>query len=173
MQGPPPGPPPGGKFGGRRAIGRTLTEEEKKNMPKITKKLVMRILSYLDPYKWKLTVVLITIILSSVLGVLPSMLTGRMIDDGLYGKNPGLLIQLIIASLAVLIVSNLITVIETYINTWVSQHISYDMRNEMYAHLQKMPQSFFTSNMQGDIITRMTSDINGVQSVISSIMLAL
>ncbi len=160
-------------YGGRRAIGRTLTDEEKKNMPKITLPFVKRILSYLAPYKWKLCLVFIAIIVSAVMGVLPSMLTGKMIDEGLYAGNFPRLVKLIIIAIAVLIGSNLIAVIETYVNTWVAQHISYDMRNQMYSHMQKMPQSFFTSNMQGDIITRMTSDISGVQSVISGTMASI
>lgn len=168
-----PGVGSGLPYGGRRAIGRALTEDEKKNMPKITKKLVKRILSYLSPYKWKLCIVLLAIIVSSMLGVLPSMLTGKMIDEGLYKGNLTVLTQLILASLGVLILSNLISVVETYVNAWVAQHIGFDMRNQMYAHLQTMPQSFFTSNQQGDIITRMTSDIGGVQSVISGTMTSI
>lgn len=160
-------------YGGRRAIGRALTEQEKQNMPKITKALVKRILGYLAPYKWHLLAVFVSIIVSALLGVLPSMLTGKIIDDGLYGKNLSIVAKLVALSFLVLILSNLITVIETYINTWVAQHIGYDMKNEMYEHIQKMPQSFFTSNLQGDIITRMTSDISGVQSVISGTMTSI
>ncbi len=139
-------------------------------MPKITKELIWRVLSYLKPYKWHLLVVFLTIITASVLGVLPSILTGKMIDEGLYNQNLNLLIKLVIISFFVLMLSNLITAAETYINVWVAQHISFDMKNQMYAHLQKMPQKFFTSNQQGDIITRMTSDISSVQSVIANTM---
>ena len=158
------------QYGGRTAIGRTLSSEERKNMPKITKELIWRVLSYLKPYKWHLLVVFLTIITASVLGVLPSILTGKMIDEGLYNQNLNLLIKLVIISFFVLMLSNLITAAETYINVWVAQHISFDMKNQMYAHLQKMPQKFFTSNQQGDIITRMTSDISSVQSVIANTM---
>ena len=63
--------------------------------------------------------------------------------------------------------ANLIGVAESYLNTWIAQHITFDMRNQMYSHLQSMSQRFFTSNNQGDIITRMTSDIDGVKTVIS------
>ncbi len=157
-------------YGGRRSIGRTLSEEEKQNMPKITKQLVLRIFSYLKPYKLHLFIVFLAIIASSVLGVLPSILTGKMIDEGLYNKNLDVLIQLVIISFFVMLLSNLISAVETYVNTWVAQHIAFDMKNQMYAHLQKMPQKFFTSNQQGEIITRMTSDISGVQSVISGTM---
>ena len=52
-------------------------------------------------------------------------------------------------------------------NTWIAQHITFDMRNKMYRHLQQMSQKFFTSNNQGDIVTRMTSDIGGVQQIIT------
>ncbi len=145
-----------------------LTEEEKKNRPRVTKKLLGRIFSYLLPYKWQMAIVLGCILISSVLGLLPSVLTGKIVDDGLLGQNLNILIILITASLAVSLGSNLIKVAESYLNHWISQHISYDMRNKMYAHLQKMSQRFFTSNNQGDIITRMTGDISGVEFVISN-----
>ena len=64
--------------------------------------------------------------------------------------------------------ANLIGVFESYLNSWIAQHITYDMRNSMYRHLQEMSQRFFTTNNQGDIITRMTSDIDGVQRVITN-----
>ena len=57
--------------------------------------------------------------------------------------------------------------LESYINAWISQRIIFDMKNQMYDHLQHMPHAFFTSEKQGDIITRMNTDISGVSSVIS------
>ncbi len=103
------------QYGGRTAIGRTLSSEERKNMPKITKELIWRVLSYLKPYKWHLLVVFLTIITASVLGVLPSILTGKMIDEGLYNQNLNLLIKLVIISFFVLMLSNLITAAEKHI----------------------------------------------------------
>ncbi len=157
--------------GGRRGPRPELTEEEKKNAPKLTWGLAKRILSWLRPYLLHLGLVLLCITAAGCLGVVPSLLTGRMIDDGLYGGDVGLLIRLAAVSLLVLIVSNVISAGEVYLTTWIGQHVTFDMRNKMYAHLQKMGHRFFTSNMQGDIITRMTEDIGGVQSVIASTFL--
>ena len=151
--------------GGRNQF---LTDEEKKNAPKVTKELLARIFSYLAPYWKQMAIVLLAIIVSSILSILPSVLTGKIIDEGLLGRDLNRLIFLIVLSLAVTLGSNLIGVLESYMNTWIAQHITYDMRNQMYEHLQKMSQSFFTSNNQGDIITRMTSDISGVQQIITS-----
>jgi len=143
-----------------------LTEEEKKNRPKLTKPFLKRILSYLLPYWPRLLLVFIAIMTSSILSLLPPLLSGKIIDEGLIGKDFPLLLKLILLSFIVLIISNLINVLENYLSTWVAQHIIYDMKNQMYRHLQQMSHRFFTDNNQGDIITRMTTDINGIQSVI-------
>ena len=145
-----------------------LTEEEKANRPKVTGSLLKRVFSYLIPYWKQLALILTAIAASSLLALYPSVLTGRIIDEGLIGRSLPALIRLILLSLGVTLLSSLIGVGQNYLNTWIAQHISFDMRNKMYAHLQKMSQRFFTANNQGDIITRMTSDISGVERVITS-----
>ena len=161
------------KWDGVRGGRGFLTEEEKQNKPKITKDLLKRIFSYLAPYWLRLFFVFLTILVSAVLGLLPSILTGKIIDDGLIGRDLNRLIVLIAASLAVLVLSNVIGVLESYLNISMAQNITFDMRNRLYAHLQKMSHRFFTTSKQGDIITRMTSDINGVQSVISGTLTSI
>ena len=152
---------------------RYLSDEEIKNKPKVTKALLVRILNYLKPYALQMTHVLILIGLSAVLGLLPTMITGRMIDEGLIQQNLPVLVRLILLSLLVTVGAQLIGVLQSYLNSWIAQHITFDMRNQMYRHLQKMSHRFFTTNSQGDIITRMTSDISGVQSIITNTMTSI
>ena len=147
-----------------------LTEEEKKNLPTFSSALVRRILSYLRPYWLQLLLVFVTILVSAVLGLLPSIITGRIVDEALVGKNMALLIRLLVLAFVTLSASQVISVLESYINAWISQRIIFDMKNQMYDHLQHMPHAFFTSEKQGDIITRMNTDISGVSSVISGTM---
>lgn len=164
-------PGPGGVSGAHRPMhgpgGHYMTAEEKAAQPKVTSELIKRVLSYLKPYWKQFILVLFCIGVSSIFGLMPSILTGKIIDEGLIGQDLRLLIIYIVMSLAVTLGANLIGVAESYINTWIAQHITYDMRNQMFRHLESMSQRFFTSNNQGDIITRMTSDIDGVQSVIT------
>ncbi len=168
-------PPPGGRgpmrMGGPRGF---LTEEEKKQQPKVTKELLVRILGYLKPYKWHFLLVFIALIISAVLGLFPSVITGQIVDSIIAADTTlsGLL-KLILLAFIVLSAAQIISVLEQYINSWISQKIIYDMRNEMYDHLQHMPHSFFTNEKQGDIITRMNSDINGVSSVISGMLTSI
>ena len=155
-----PGPGPRGPI-------KFLTEEEKQSMPKVTKELMLRILSYLRPYWLQLLLVLIAIVLSATVGLLPSIITGRIVDEALVGKDMKLLVQLLLMAFFTLALSQVISVLESYINAWISQRIIFDMKNQMYDHLQHMPHSFFSTEKQGDIITRMNTDISGVSSVIS------
>ena len=144
-----------------------LTEEEKANAPKVTPELLLRIVGYLKPYWPQFLLVFVAIIVASVVGLLPAIITGRIVDQALVGNDLGLLIKLLLAALGAMFASQLIGVAENYINSWISQRIIFDMKNEMYDHLQHMPHSFFTTEKQGDIVTRMNTDISGVSSVIS------
>ena len=161
--------------GGHMGRGSFMTEEEKRSAPKVTKALLKRVLSYLKPYWKQLTLVLVCIAVASVCSLFPSILTGSIVDvltgkaiGGWIGAGIDALVKLILLSLALHLASNLIGVGRNYLNNWIAQHISFDMRNQMYRHLQKMSQRFFTSANQGDIITRMTSDISGVESVVTN-----
>ena len=151
-------------FGGPRGF---LTEEEKANKPHVTKELLLRILSYLKPYWFQFLLVFVAILLSATVGLLPSIITGRIVDEALVGKSMKLLIQLLLMAFGTLAISQVVGVLESYINAWISQRIIFDMKNQMYDHLQHMPHAFFTSEKQGDIITRMNTDISGVSTVIS------
>ncbi len=154
---------PGGPFG--RAY---MTEEEKASQPKVTPELIRRVLSYLKPYIFQLLLVLVCILLSSILKLMPSILTGKIVDEGLIGRSVKALLLYIVLSLAATFAGNLIGVAESYLNNWIAQHITFDMRNQMFKHLQLMSQRFFSNNNQGEIITRMTSDIDGVERVIGN-----
>ena len=147
---------------------RFAAKEEIQNRPKLIRPFLFRILSYLKPYLFKIILALMIIVVIAVLDVLPATLSGRIIDEGFIQKDFHLLLTLIFLSITIMVISSLLSVFENYLNIWVSQHIVKDMKNEMYMHLQQMSQRFFTTNKQGDIITRMTSDITGAQAVISN-----
>ncbi|MBQ3304504.1 MAG: ABC transporter ATP-binding protein, partial [Clostridia bacterium] len=95
-----------------------MTEEEKASQPKVTGALLKRVFSYLKPYTGKLLLVLLCIAVASFCSLLPSILTGKIIDEGLTRRDLGALVKYILLSLAVTLGANLIGVVESYINTW-------------------------------------------------------
>ena len=120
-------------------MGKFLTEEEKQQQPKVTKELLVRVFSYLKPYWKHLLLVIVCIAAASFCSLLPSILTGKIIDEGLVKGDLRALVFYILMSLAVTLGSNLIGVAESYINTWIAQHITFDMRNQMFSHLRCSP----------------------------------
>ena len=115
----PPRGGPGGRF---------LTEEEQREKPKVTKALLERVFSWLLPYRRQMLLVLLCILVSSVFSLLPSVLTGRIIDEGLIARSMPKLVTYIVLSLAVTLGANLIGVAESYLNSWIAEHITFDMR---------------------------------------------
>lgn len=146
---------------------RFLTAEERENKPEVTKELLVRIVRYLKPYRLQFAGVFLAIIASSVIGLFPSILTGRIVDEALTGQDMRLLVRLLLLAFITLVSSQFIITLESYINAWISNRVIYDMKNQMFRHLIRMPHAFYLGEKQGDIITRMNSDISGVSTVIS------
>lgn len=149
-------------------MGRMRFLDETIEKPKITKKMLVRILKYFIPY-WKQMLVAITsICASSILGLVPPILIKNIVDKALPQKDLKLLGILILTSIGTTIVLESMQVGQTYLNTWIAKHIILNMKNQMYDHLQHMSLSFFSSAKPGEITTRITSDIDGIQDIFNS-----
>ena len=112
----PMNPPPAGMRGPNRIGGGPrgyLTEDEKKNKPKITKALLLRILGYLKPYKWQFFAVFAAIFVSAVLGLFPSIITGKIVDAIVDdSREIKILVQLVVLAFVVLAAAQVISVLE-------------------------------------------------------------
>jgi ATP-binding cassette, subfamily B, bacterial len=141
--------------------------------PNITKGLILRIVSYFKPY-WKLMIVMsFTIIITSALGVVPSILTKNIIDIALPKSSLKLLVYYIVLSFSVLLGTNLISVGQSYLNTLISKNIIRDLRAEMYQHMQNMSLKFFSNVKTGEISSRINNDIGGIESVFSNTFISI
>ncbi|SET34570.1 ABC transporter ATP-binding protein [Paenibacillus sp. NFR01] len=136
--------------------------------PDFSKAMLLRIARYFIPYWQRTLLVLAVLSLTSVLGLLPPLLVQHIIDQALPDKNMRLLALLVGLSLATTVISGLLGVLQSYLNAVISQNIVHDLKNQMYRHLQRMPLQFYSTVKPGEVITRMTSDITGIQSVFNS-----
>ncbi|WP_050809803.1 ABC transporter ATP-binding protein [Desulfosporosinus sp. OT] len=137
-------------------------------MPRVTQKMLARILSYFRPFWMRLLLVIGTIILASILGLVPSILIKNILDKALPQKDLKLLSLYIFISIAITIMLGLLQVAQSYLSVWISKHIILTMKNQMYAHLQKMSLTFYSVAKPGEIITRITSDIDGIEDIFNS-----
>lgn len=157
----------GGPPMGPHGFGR-MKYDKNAQKPNITKAILLRIAKYFIPYWKQTTLVVLILLVTSVLGILPPIIIQHIVDTALPNKDLSLLIYLVLASLSTTIISELLGVWQNYLNAYVAQKIIYDMRNQMYLHLQQMPYQFYSNVKQGEVITRMTADISGVKAVFDS-----
>jgi ATP-binding cassette subfamily B protein len=128
---------------------------------------IRRIAAFFRPYRGRVAVVLLTIVVTSLLGLVNPYLLKLLIDEALPRRDFDLLNLYVGLMIAVPIVAGLIGVGQSYLNNVIGQHVMQDLRNALYAHLQRLPLRFFTETRTGEIQSRLANDVGGVQSVVT------
>jgi len=143
-------------------------QEESRPVPKERRaQTVRRIATFFRPYRFQVAVVLFTIVLTSFLGLINPFLLKALIDVAIPQKNFALLTFYVALMIVVPIISGLIGVGQSYLNNVIGQHVMQDLRNALYSHLQRLPLRFFTETRTGEIQSRLSNDVGGVQSVVT------
>ena len=120
------------------------------------------------PYRWQLAIVTAIIVASSIVGLASPFLLRAVIDTALPARNLRLLAWLVIGMVAVAAVTSAFGVVQTWISTKVGQRVMHELRTSVFAHLQRQSIAFFTRTRTGEVQSRITNDIGGMQSVVTS-----
>ena len=126
-----------------------------------------KIVVFFVPYQAEVVVVLGAILITSCLGVINPILLKLLIDVAIGQRKEGLLYLFVALMITIPIISSLIGVGQSYLNNKVGQSVMRDLRHALYAHLQAMPLRFFTETRTGEIQSRLTNDVGGIQSVVT------
>ena len=132
-----------------------------------------RIAGFLVPYWPQLALVFVTVAVGAGLGVIPPLLTRAIIDSAIGGGDRRLLTTLALGFAGAALASGLIGVLRSYLNTLVSQRIMHDLKLRMFTRLQSLSLRFFTEARTGEMMSRLTSDIAGIDSVISGTLVTI
>src|ERR1700691_5969422 len=127
-----------------------------------------RILRLFKPYRKRLGVVLALIVFSSGISMLNPFLVKWALDDGLLGHNGTILTETVLGMVGVAIVSQATSVWQTYISNAVGQQVMHDLRAAVYHRLQQLSLAFFTRTRTGEVQSRISNDIGGLDNVITS-----
>ncbi len=126
-----------------------------------------RIVGFFQPYRGRLSVISALIVLTVSIGVVNPILLKLVIDNLLGPKDLGLLWLQCGLMIVLPIVSSLIGVWQSFLSNVVGQRVMDDLRLALYTHLQWMPLRFFTETRTGEIQSRISNDVGGVQSVVT------
>jgi ATP-binding cassette subfamily B protein len=126
-----------------------------------------KIVRFFAPYRTEVTVVLVAILITSGLGVINPILLKLLLDVAIPHRDFALLNLFVGLMIVVPVVSSLIGVGQSYLNNRVGQNVMRDLRRLLYGHLQSMPLRFFTETRTGEIQSRLSNDVGGIQSVVT------
>ncbi len=144
---------------------RTVTAAEKAQARQVSLRRIGRLFI---PYRWQLTIVTAIIAASSVVGLASPFLLRAVIDTALPARDLRLLAWLVAGMIAVAAVTSVLGVIQTWISTKVGQQVMHALRTSVFAHLQRQSIAFFTQTRTGEVQSRITNDIGGMESVVTS-----
>ena len=144
-----------------------IRADESKGKAKIDRKLLSRIMAYARPYWGNIAIVLIAIVVISLIELIPPLLFRTLIDVVIPEKDFRQLTILALAMIGIPIISGLIGIVDRYFSAKAGEGIIFDLRQEMYDHLQRMSLRFFTHTRSGEIVSRFSSDVVGAQNAIT------
>ncbi|MGW8143795.1 MAG: ABC transporter ATP-binding protein [Anaerolineales bacterium] len=144
-----------------------IRADESKGKVKIDRALLYRISTYARPYWGFILIVLLAIIMISLIELIPPLIFRRLIDIVIPQKDFQQLTILALAMIAIPILSGLIGIVERYFSAKAGEGIIFDLRQQMYDHLQNMSIRFFTHTRSGEIISRFNNDVVGAQNAIT------
>lgn len=140
---------------------------------KIERSQLLRVAKYFTPYTRQWVVIFICIAAVAAVGVLPPLVVRGILDQAIPHQNLRLLALYVGAIIGLNILSGLINVLQNYVNAQVGERIIFDLRNNLFRHLQQMSLPFYTTTRAGEIVSRINNDVAAVQGVATATLIAI
>ena len=155
-------PPAQGDFQEEEALGKAYDA-----------RLMRRLLHYLRPYRSQVAVAIVILVAASLLQVVGPWLTQIAIDDVIPNRDTSLLATLAAVYLASVVAGFGLLYAQTVLTTWLGQRVMYDLRTEIFKKLQRLDLTFYDRNPVGRLMTRITSDVETLNELFSSGVVAV
>jgi ATP-binding cassette, subfamily B, bacterial len=144
---------------------RSVSTAEKAQAREVSLRRIARLFA---AHRWSVAAVTALIALSSIVSMASPFLLRAVIDDALPHQDLTLLVWLVAGMVAVAALTAALGVVQTWISTKVGQEVMHRLRTDVFAHLQRQSIAFFTRTRTGEVQSRITNDIGGMQSVVTS-----
>ncbi len=129
-------------------------------------KVILRIFGYLRPYRWQVVAVYLALFAALGIQLAIPLVLARAIDDGIVGGDRGFLVRAALLIVGLTLVQGGFTYVRSYLVQALSEKVGFDLRNELYRHLQALPFSFYDRAQTGQLMSRATDDINNIRAML-------
>jgi ATP-binding cassette, subfamily B, multidrug efflux pump len=131
-------------------------------------RLMRRLLAYLRPHRWRVAAAIAVLLAGAAVELTGPLLTRIALDRAIPTADHGLLLTLALVMLAALLAAFVLEAVQTILTTWLGQHVMYDLRRQIFGHLQRLPLPYYDRNPVGRTMTRVTSDVEVLNELFSS-----
>ena len=152
---------------------RSMTADPSVKDQKLKPGTVKRIASYAGPYQKWLILFLITVVIDAVLVVASPLLIKRLIDDGVVPGNSQLVTTLALAVGGIALADAIFSMIGRWFSSRIGEGLIYDLRTQVFRHIQTQSIAFFTRTQTGALISRINSDVIGAQQAFTTTLSGL
>ncbi|GMR11361.1 MAG: ABC transporter ATP-binding protein [Anaerolineae bacterium] len=147
--------------------------DEDQDQPQVSAGMLRRVAGFAKSYWRWVTLTLVTIIGISLLSLVPPLLIRNLIDVALPEKDVTRLSLLALGMIAVPIINGLLGVAQRYASSTVGEGLIFDLRSEVYAHLQRMSLRFYTHTQTGEMMSRLNNDVVGAQRAVTGTLVTI
>lgn len=147
---------------------RSMTADQSVRDQKLRPGTIKRIIGYATPYKGWLIAYLITVVMDALLIVATPLLIKRLIDDGVVPGNPSLVTYLALSVAGIAILDALFNMIGRWYSARIGEGLIFDLRTEVFSHVQRQSIAFFTRTQTGALISRINQDVIGAQQAFTA-----
>ena len=147
---------------------RSLTRDNSVKDNKVTRVLVKRILTYARPYKVIIWFFLLTLVVASVMSVAQPLLFRRIVDQGITPGDASIVTWTAIFIALLAIGDSALGLVSRYFSSRIGEGLIFDLRTQVYDHVQSQSLAFFTRAQTGKLISRLNSDVIGAQQAFTS-----
>ncbi len=160
----------GGGAGGFGSMMRQMRRDPAVLHQEVTQGTAKRMFRFARPYRTILAVFLVLIVVDAVIGVANPLIFREIINAGILGHDKGIIVTLALVAAGLAVVDAGLSIAERWVSAKVGEGLIYDMRSQVFAHIQKMPVAFFTRTQTGALISRLNNDVLGAQQAFTDIL---
>ena len=147
---------------------RNLRTDRSVARQKLARETVRRVIGFAKPHRRLIGIFLALVVVDASLVVVTPLLIKRIVDDGILKGDSGLVTVLALGVAAVAIVNVLLTLFQGYLSSRIGEGLIYDLRTQVFAHVQRMSLAFFTRTQTGALVSRLNNDVIGAQRAFTS-----
>jgi ATP-binding cassette subfamily B protein len=147
--------------------------DEEQDRPDVSRDLLRRVWAYARRYWHGIVVILVTIVGISLLSLVPPLLIRDLIDHALPDRDVSRLNWLALGMVAIPLANGLLGVAQRYMSARIGEGIIFDLRRDLYAHLERLSLRFFTNTQAGELMSRLNNDVVGAQRAVTGTIMSL